>query len=108
MTATERRHGMMSPSSPPVIELFSSDLDGTLLGNPESTRRFMEVWEDLPAAQRPLLVYNSGRTVRDVRSLVTARRLPKPQFIIGGVGTELHDFGADRDVPEFNAQFGEG
>jgi hydroxymethylpyrimidine pyrophosphatase-like HAD family hydrolase len=35
----------MSPK--PTIRLFSTDLDGTLLGNPESTLRFKQVWEEL-------------------------------------------------------------
>jgi sucrose-6F-phosphate phosphohydrolase len=96
----------MSPK--PIIRLFSTDLDGTLLGNPESALRFKQVWEELKPGQRPLLVYNSGRTVQDIRGLVTSRRLTEPDFIIGGVGTELHHFASNRDKPEFNAQFGEG
>jgi sucrose-6-phosphatase len=95
-------------SVPPTIRLFSSDLDGTILGNPESALRFKQVWEALPPATRPLLVYNSGRSVQDTRSLVLARRLPEPDYILGGVGTELNHFAANRGDPDFNAQFGEG
>ena len=98
----------MTRPQPPNIRLFSSDLDGTLLGNPESAQRFKHTWEALKHDRRPLLVFNSGRSVRDTTALITSRRLPEPDYIIGGVGTELYNFRQRRDEPEFNAQFGEG
>ena len=73
------------PSRTP-IRLFSVDLDGTLLGNPESAQRFKEAWEALPRNERPALVYNSGRSVKDALSLIAARTLTEAEFIIGGVG----------------------
>jgi sucrose-6F-phosphate phosphohydrolase len=92
------------PSS--VIRLFSTDLDGTILGNPEAAWRFTESWQSLPLARRPLLVYNTGRSVADTQAIITARQLPAPEFIIGSVGTELHNsiynWGGD-----FLAQFGD-
>ncbi len=90
------------------IRLFSSDLDGTLLGNPESEQRFKQTWESLKREARPLLVYNTGRSVRDVRSLVAARKLPEPDVIIGGVGTELFDPHTRPQLADFGSQFGEG
>ncbi len=96
------------PMPPAPIRLFSTDLDGTLIGNPESTQRFKQTWESLKPGLRPLLVYNSGRTVRDTQSLVTARRLPEPDYIVGGVGTQLHEWRARCEVAEFGAEFGEG
>lgn len=88
-----------------LIRLFSTDLDGTLLGNPEAAWRFSEAWQSLPLGRRPLLVYNTGRSVADTQSIVAARQLPEPEFIIGSVGTELHNaiynWGDD-----FHAQFG--
>ncbi|PTX96639.1 HAD-IIB family hydrolase [Opitutus sp. ER46] len=98
----------MTPAPAPSIRLFSSDLDGTLLGNPESTLRFKQAWEALPRETRPLLVYNSGRSVTDTRALVLSRRLPEPDYIIGGVGTELYNHRTHHEEPAFNAQFGEG
>src|SRR5438270_463449 len=55
------------------IQLFCSDLDGTLLGNPEAARRFKDAWEALPRRQRPLLCYNSGRLVQDVIDLLATK-----------------------------------
>ncbi|HVU25281.1 MAG TPA: HAD family hydrolase [Opitutus sp.] len=92
----------------PPIRLLSTDLDGTVLGNPESAHRFKQTWEALDPAQRPLLVYNSGRTVKDVLALVATRRLTAPDFIIGGVGTELHDPQNRPQLADFAAQFGDG
>lgn len=96
----------VAPASP--IRLFATDLDGTLIGNPESTLRFRETWESLPRETRPLLVFNSGRGVVDTLSLSQARKLPAPDYIIGGVGTEFCDLLHPGEVPEFVAQFGEG
>jgi sucrose-6F-phosphate phosphohydrolase len=89
------------------IRLFSTDLDGTLLGNPEAAWRFTRAWETLEPQRRPLLVYNTGRSILETRTLVAARHLAEPDFIIGGVGTELHDSLYNRSA-EFRAQFGEG
>lgn len=98
---------MTNPAAP-SIRLFASDLDGTLWGNPESVLRFKQAWEALKGEHRPLLTYNTGRSVQDVLSLCQNRRLPMPDYIIGGVGTELYNCREQRSVPEFAAQFGEG
>ncbi len=89
------------------IRLFSTDLDGTLVGDATALSRFTETWSALPVQRRPLLVYNTGRRIADVRQLVATRLLPEPDFIIGSVGTELHDSLYDHGA-EFHAQFREG
>jgi len=90
------------------IKLFCSDLDGTLLGNQEDTRRFKAAWESIPRSRRPILCYNSGRLVDDVVAVVKSESLPEPNFIIGGVGTQLFDCHRGGPVQEFNLQFESG
>jgi sucrose-6F-phosphate phosphohydrolase len=99
-------------SAPPFsapVRLFSTDLDGTLLGNPEASYRFKTTWAALPAEQRPLLVYNSGRLVDDLRRFVTDGTLPAADYYIGGVGTQVHE-GREggRMLDEFNTHLADG
>ena len=73
------------------IRLFATDVDDTVLGDAASADQFRQVWESLEVERRPLLVYNSSRTVRDVEWLILERKIPAAEFIIGGIGTELQD-----------------
>lgn len=86
----------------PDIKLFSTDLDGTILGIPEAVDRFKVVWQGVAPEPRPLLVYNSGRRVDDIMTFITTGELPEPDYVIGGVGTEIYDFGKSEWMSGFH------
>ncbi len=94
-----------TPADPLQPKLFSADLDGTLIGNPEATQRFKAAWERLDSVARPLLVYNSGRLVENLRRLIDDGTLPKAGFYIGGVGTQVYDAKAKCMLDELKNHF---
>ncbi len=96
------------PRMKPSIRLFCSDLDGTLIGNPEATRRFKNAWENLSKTKRPVLCYSSGRTVQDTIDFLSGVPLPWPDYIIGGLGTQIYDTRRKHRFDQFNQLFGKG
>ncbi len=96
----------MSEESP--IRLFSSDLDGTLLGNPESSQRFKTAWTALSPEARPLLVYNSGRLIDDLKRFIDGGILPAADYYIGGVGTQVYEVATQRMLTELETYLADG
>lgn len=85
-----------------TIRLFSTDIEDTLLGDPRGSGDFRLAWESL-GANRPLLVYNTSRSISDTQWLVLEHRMPPPDFIIGALGTEILDPVDARAAEEYRA-----
>src|SRR6056297_2463498 len=81
------------------IKLFSADLDGTLIGKPDGTLAFRRTWDNLE--NPPILLYNSGRMLRDTLDLIRHQILPTPDYLICGVGTTNYDYRRRTVMKEF-------
>ena len=91
-----------------TIRLFSTDLDGTLLGKDEARELFNTTWANLDEQNRPCLCYNTGRMHENVLELVDQNVLPAPDFIISGVGTSVYDYKAGQVLKEFSEMLDDG
>ena len=72
------------------LELLIVDVDGTLVGDEQTLGEFAAWWAEHGASMR--LVYSSVRFFGSVQATIEATRLPPPNAIIGGLGTEIHRF----------------
>ncbi|MEM9493714.1 MAG: HAD family hydrolase, partial [Myxococcota bacterium] len=65
-----------------------------------------QVWSQLPAADRPLLCYNSGHLPDDVRALVASGRIPEPDYAICALGTEVLRFPGGEVSEDYRSHLG--
>lgn len=84
------------------IRIFSTDIDGTLVGKPDALARFNYNWKRLPDDRRPLLCYNTGRMLEDMLELIEENGLLEPDYMICGVGTLIYDASAGSVLKSFN------
>lgn len=73
------------------LQLLCTDLDGTVLGDPEGEAAFREWAARAAASGRVKLAYVTGRNRLNVLGLVEEGVLPRPEFLICDVGTSFFD-----------------
>jgi sucrose-6-phosphatase len=69
--------------------MLCTDLDGTVLGDPEGEARFRE-WAQRVKG-RVTLAYVTGRNIDSVKSMIADGHLPEADFISTDVGTKVWD-----------------
>lgn len=93
---------MTSPySTPPAHDGFpaldrplvlATDLDGTFLGGSDAERAALYRWLQVMRERQPrdvTLIFVTGRDLPFIRSIVAAGTVPRPDYVIGDVGTTI-------------------
>jgi sucrose-6F-phosphate phosphohydrolase len=90
------------------IKFLSFDIDDTLLPSHNITDGFYQFWQRLEFNGNLQLCYNTGRLVDDTMSLINKRILPRPDYLICGVGTTIFNVKEQSIVKEFSQVLEEG
>lgn len=97
----------MPQTAGPQNWLFISDVDDTLLGDEQALERLAAALE----AERPgvTLAYSSSRPCASLRgSLAEVPGLPRPDYLIGALGTEIEVFSEGRRLDEWSQALRDG
>ena len=90
------------------VKLVSFDIDDTILPGHFESDGFYQLWRRLEFELQPILCYNTGRLTDDTMRLVQRKLLPKPDYLICGVGTVIYDAQKEAVVKEFSTILEEG
>lgn len=86
--------------------ILATDLDGTFLGGTEAERRQFYDWIAASRA-RVGLIFVTGRDPGHIRDLTRKRGVPRPDFVVGDVGTTIAAVDDDHflnPIPELEAE----
>lgn len=67
--------------------ILATDLDGTFLGGPDEAR--LSLYESLRRSDDGLLIFVTGRDLDFIAELIEQPGMPRPDYIIGDVGTTV-------------------
>ncbi|CAH8291047.1 sucrose-6F-phosphate phosphohydrolase [Mariniflexile fucanivorans] len=90
------------------IKLLSFDIDNTLIDFHTLKSNFTKTWNKYKYKTDVLLTYNTGRLIDDTLNLIEKGILPKPDYIISGVGTHIYDYKNQQVLKEFNDVLDDG
>ncbi len=92
-----------------TIRCVVTDLDGTLLGKPDAVMSFSQTWNSMGTNHNTILCFNTGRLVHDVLALLQdSNNLLNPDYVIGGIGTEIYDVKNNHSLHDFSETLQEG
>jgi len=83
---------------------FASDVDDTLLGDEDALFKFGRTLEH--NRQNIVLAFNSSRPCASLKKSLSANpNLPKPDYLIGALGTEIEAIGIVNEASDYFQQF---
>lgn len=89
-SSTPTSHGVFPALDRPLV--LATDLDGTFLGGSDTERAALYQWLQALRTRQPndlTLIFVTGRDLPFIRSLVAAGAVPRPDYVIGDVGTTV-------------------